>query len=536
MKIRELRAIIREDVGSDVYGSLVGRAKKLVLQKTAGCYADEFALLWTYAEEMRKANPGTTVKIQVDRGNPDNKPIFQRMYIGFASLRRGFLEGCRRVIGLDGCFLKGLCKGELLAAIGRDANDQMYPVAWAVVEVESKDSWSWFLELLGSDLLLENGVGWTLISDQQKGLIPAIADLLPMPEHRLCARHIFCNWRKKYKNPEWQHIFWECAKSPTVIKFNQAYKKLESINKQAAEDMVRVPKEQWCKAFFSTAVKCDSVDNNMSETFNASILEARHKPPYSLFDDIRRLTTERIVKKQQMAGKWKNEICPEIMKKYQTNAYESRMCRVITCGNQEYEVDHGEERYKVKIGQKSCTCRTWDLSGIPGPHAITCLVCEGKDPITFISEWYSIAKYNRTYSNTMPGMEGPRQWFPVDLEPIQPPTYRPMPGRPKKKRRLTADELLQKHKTRPNKLGRMGRIIICSKCKCECHNSRTCTLKEGSSSITSANASASGGTIRGQERGVGARATGASRGRRNGQVRRVGASRGRGRGRNDSNG
>jgi len=35
---------------------------------------------------------------------------------------------------------KGLTNGELLCALGRDANNQMYPIAWAVVERETKES------------------------------------------------------------------------------------------------------------------------------------------------------------------------------------------------------------------------------------------------------------------------------------------------------------------------------------------------------------------------------------------------------------
>ena len=57
----------------------------------------------------------------------------------------------------------------MLTAIGRDANDQMLPIAYAIVEVENKDSWSWFLELLIEDL---GGptvcTSYTFISDQQK--------------------------------------------------------------------------------------------------------------------------------------------------------------------------------------------------------------------------------------------------------------------------------------------------------------------------------------------------------------------------------
>lgn len=57
----------------------------------------------------------------------------------------------------------------LLGAIGRDANNQMFPLAWAVVEGENNDSWEWFLEELRKCLgIHDGGNGWTLISDQQK--------------------------------------------------------------------------------------------------------------------------------------------------------------------------------------------------------------------------------------------------------------------------------------------------------------------------------------------------------------------------------
>lgn len=38
---------------------------------------------------------------------------------------------------MDGCFLKGYYGGQLLAAVGIDANDWIYLVAWAVVDKEN---------------------------------------------------------------------------------------------------------------------------------------------------------------------------------------------------------------------------------------------------------------------------------------------------------------------------------------------------------------------------------------------------------------
>ncbi|WOL04023.1 hypothetical protein Cni_G12744 [Canna indica] len=83
-------------------------------------------------------------------------------------------------------------------AIGRDGNNQMFPIAWVVVELENYQSWSWFLGILFDDLSIDQGYGLTLISDQQKGLEYAIKQRVPGAEHRNCARHIYANWKKRH--------------------------------------------------------------------------------------------------------------------------------------------------------------------------------------------------------------------------------------------------------------------------------------------------------------------------------------------------
>ncbi|GJZ48272.1 chloramphenicol acetyltransferase-like domain-containing protein [Tanacetum coccineum] len=90
------------------------------------------------------------------------------MYIRFKSVADRWKAGYRRVIGLDGCFLKHTCKGELLTAIGRDVINQMYPIAWAVLRVENTLTWSWFLSLLQEDLELGHGARLTIILDSHK--------------------------------------------------------------------------------------------------------------------------------------------------------------------------------------------------------------------------------------------------------------------------------------------------------------------------------------------------------------------------------
>ncbi|CAN1181345.1 hypothetical protein LINPERPRIM_LOCUS6196 [Linum perenne] len=40
----------------------------------------------------------------------------------------------------------------MLTAVGLDANDQMFPIAWAIVDKECTETWEWFMALLAEDL------------------------------------------------------------------------------------------------------------------------------------------------------------------------------------------------------------------------------------------------------------------------------------------------------------------------------------------------------------------------------------------------
>ena len=52
-----------------------------------------------------------------------------------------------------------------------DGNNQIYPIAWAVVSVENKENWTWFMKCLIEDLGIDAGAGLTIISDQHKVIV-----------------------------------------------------------------------------------------------------------------------------------------------------------------------------------------------------------------------------------------------------------------------------------------------------------------------------------------------------------------------------
>ncbi|KAL2931701.1 Growth hormone receptor, partial [Bienertia sinuspersici] len=133
-----------------------------------GSMKDHYQKVVNYLEALKKASPGTDMELisGLKEGNP--QPIFQRMYMCFEGLKHGWKEGCRPIICLDACFLKTFLGGQLLSVVGRGANDQMYPIAWAIMEGKNNLSWEWFFKKLQSSLELGEEENLVLISDEHQ--------------------------------------------------------------------------------------------------------------------------------------------------------------------------------------------------------------------------------------------------------------------------------------------------------------------------------------------------------------------------------
>ncbi|KAK9053275.1 hypothetical protein SSX86_029908 [Deinandra increscens subsp. villosa] len=83
-------------------------AKTIAMEQIHGDFSSQYGKLRDYVEELMRANPGTTVKLQVessiDPTSPERK--FKKIYVCLGSLKQVFKEIGRELLGLDGAFLK----------------------------------------------------------------------------------------------------------------------------------------------------------------------------------------------------------------------------------------------------------------------------------------------------------------------------------------------------------------------------------------------------------------------------------------------
>nr|DAD22321.1 TPA_asm: hypothetical protein HUJ06_023784 [Nelumbo nucifera] len=93
------------------------------------------------------SNPGSVVKLYAPLATEeDTYGVFKRVFICLIGPRDGFLNGYRKIIGLDGCHTKtGAIGGIILIAIGIDGNNGIFLIAYSVVEAKSRDNWTRFL-------------------------------------------------------------------------------------------------------------------------------------------------------------------------------------------------------------------------------------------------------------------------------------------------------------------------------------------------------------------------------------------------------
>ncbi|XP_024014259.1 uncharacterized protein LOC112088205 [Eutrema salsugineum] len=229
-------------------------------------------------EQYSRTNSDFTVELRTVIAE-NRKKNFDTFYMCFDGLRNTWRNHYRPIFRIDGCFLKSNSKGQLLAAVGIDANNQIYPFAWAIVQVENTDSWVWFIQHLKQNLDLGNGFGFTLISDRQKGLLNAVTQELPLIEHRMCARHIYGNMKKAFpKKSRMKGLFWKVVESFNEADYKVNLKNMEEYDEEVHRALVSREPEHCSRAFFSTTSCCEDALNNFSESYNKAIEKARAMP------------------------------------------------------------------------------------------------------------------------------------------------------------------------------------------------------------------------------------------------------------------
>ncbi|KAH0638919.1 hypothetical protein KY285_035505 [Solanum tuberosum] len=157
------------------------------------------------------------------------------------------------------------------------------------------------------------------------------------------------------------------------------------------------------------------------------------------------------------------------------NAEIADNCEVKFNGDLGFEIHDPPYKHVVDLKKKVCSCRSWQLKGIPCGHALTLIHYKDWVVDTFVDHWYKKETYLKAYNRFIQPMTNMKMWPKSDRPAIEPPEITVMLGRPGKNRRKDSDKPVKK---KFGKATRKERKMKCSVCKTFGHNKKGCpTLK-----------------------------------------------------------
>ncbi|XP_073127646.1 uncharacterized protein [Henckelia pumila] len=173
-EIKYIIESVKDKYGYQISYTKAWRSLKRAVEIVYGTWESSVQLLPKYMRALCKYNIGTIVDWKHLRNNEEIKTL-NYCFWAFKPCTNGF-QHCRKIISVDGTHLYTKYKHKMLIAVTLDANNQVLPLAFAIVDEETSDSWKWFLENVGRHVVCgENGV--CLISDRHKGIVRAVEDL-----------------------------------------------------------------------------------------------------------------------------------------------------------------------------------------------------------------------------------------------------------------------------------------------------------------------------------------------------------------------
>jgi hypothetical protein len=123
----------------------------------------------------------------------------------------------------------------------------------------------------------------------KQGLINALEDLMPGAEHIYCVKHLHANIKRKcFKGKEFKDALWGAARASNEIQFKYYLEVIKGMDQRAYNYIEKINPKMWYRHAFSTSSCSDISLNNIAESFNAWVLEARDQPILSCMETIRR--------------------------------------------------------------------------------------------------------------------------------------------------------------------------------------------------------------------------------------------------------
>ncbi|KAG7559341.1 Zinc finger SWIM-type [Arabidopsis thaliana x Arabidopsis arenosa] len=458
----ELRRMLRQEFSLNVSYWKAWRAREIAMDNAMGSAMGSFALIQPYFKLLMATNPNSITALETET---DNLGVTRFKYLFFAlhASIKGYAY-MRKVIVIDGTHLRGRYGGCLVAASAQDANFQVFPLAFGIVNSENDEAWTWFMTKLTD--VVPDEPDLVFVSDRHASIYASIRKVYPMASHAACVVHLKRNIIAIFKNEALGSLVSSAARAYRLSDFNKIFAEIRAMNGPCADYLTGIGFEHWTRSHF-VGERYNVMTSNIAETLNNVLTMARDYPVISILESWRTTLVTWFALRREAARMEENILPPKVNDMVIENFEKGAGFGVLKIGDGLYEVrDMVDSGYAVNLWERTCTCRQFQLLTIPCSHAIAAAIREGIRVDTMVGVHHTVPQLRSAYKELIMPVPDMATLAPSPNDigggKLAPPYVRRPPGRPRKRRLFSRGEFKRTSGKR------------CTRCRSLGHNRATC--------------------------------------------------------------
>ncbi|XP_060972355.1 uncharacterized protein LOC115699820 [Cannabis sativa] len=232
---------MHKDYGIQMSYEKAWRCREKALHLARGTPEDSYSKLPSYLDMIQLKNPSTITDFVVEDGR------FKYCFFSLGPCIRGF-RFCRPVVCVNGSFLKTRYGGQMLCAVALDAGSHIFSIAFAIVDSENHNSWTYFIRKLKETI---GDVGnLAFVSDRHQSI---------------------------FKTDFFTNNIYTFAYTYSRSEFHREFENIRAVNVAVAQYLEELGFEKWARSYFP-GVRYNVMTSNWAESFNNTTKDARGFP------------------------------------------------------------------------------------------------------------------------------------------------------------------------------------------------------------------------------------------------------------------
>jgi len=253
----------------------------------------------------------------------------------------------------------------------------------------------------------------TFCTDCGQAVMAGVSEVFPNAEHRECMWHLVQNFKKRFHGQVFDDHLWASSYSWNSYLFEKHWSAMAAAKPAAMVYLQQNHKKLWTRSQFGVTCKIDYVTNNLAESFNNWIKGEKGRNLDDLLDTIRQKLLIKWNHRRKIARQMQGKILPHIVDKLKEQSRNLDI-DVITSGDGIAELcarGGSSFRFVVNLEQRTCTCRAWQVSGLPCKHALAYITSiRGEKIEDHVDNYYSVQKFRSAYEGIIPAIPDKSMW------------------------------------------------------------------------------------------------------------------------------